>query len=360
MADTAIVVKVIRDVTGVGHALEIGLVAGVTIRRRAGIRGRVTRDTGGSFVRAGEWEYRSVVIKVRRKPRVGRVATQTVMIKVGGDMVRIGDTLKVSLVTRPAVIRPTGIRRVTIFTQRVLVSPGQRELSQIVIILRGFEVRGRVANHAIVIISQNFVIGFPVFRLLVICFMTRVAVSSESIIGSRMTRTAFDTSMCPLKLKRLVGIRSVLPRTGRRMVTAFAVRRKPGAVVTWIFGGGKRLTVAADAVHGCSGVLFTSMVPVTGLAIGYGMQAGQREPFLSVHLEHILAALPVAFDMAIFARLAELTLMLIGVTVNTRRPHMIELGRFMTANTLCRAMSAGQMEAGLIMIKLHLVTEFQP
>lgn len=48
-------------------------------------------------MRAGERKLRAVVVEVRRQPGVNRVARQTIVRKVAGDMVRICRPLKIRL-----------------------------------------------------------------------------------------------------------------------------------------------------------------------------------------------------------------------------------------------------------------------
>lgn len=215
-----------------------------------------------------------------------------------------------------------------------------------------------MADYTIVVKPTLGVIGLS--RALKVRLVTRIAVGSEAIKGSCVTRTARNCAMCPHQLKCLVNVRGVFPCPGRGVMATFTIRRKPGARVARICGRGERFTVTSDAVHRCSRVFFSGVVPMTGLAISDGVNAGQSEPLLRVNFKEVLSPLPISFGVAVLTILTELPLMLVGVTVGAGGTHMSELGCLVATDTLCGGVGAGQMEARLVVIEIHGISEFRP
>ena len=66
MAKRAVVIEVVGHVIRVLHLLIGRLVTGITISRRTGVTGAVTRDATCRSMRPGQWETGRGVIKSRR------------------------------------------------------------------------------------------------------------------------------------------------------------------------------------------------------------------------------------------------------------------------------------------------------
>lgn len=94
--------ETIADVIGIGHRCEVALVTTVTVRRCIRVSRRMTSDTLQSGVTAGEQEACGAVIKHRRCPGCSRMTGHAIVIKVVGDVIRIGDAGEISLMARIA------------------------------------------------------------------------------------------------------------------------------------------------------------------------------------------------------------------------------------------------------------------
>lgn len=130
-------------VVGIGGAVVIGPMAGVTIRRRCGIDTiDVTLGAGYSNVRAGEREGRFGMIEDCASPGCGAVANAAVSWKTCGGMVWIGRFGVVGLVAAKAINRKGCVVVVDVACAAGCgnVSAGQRK--------RGFRMVERRRNPA--------------------------------------------------------------------------------------------------------------------------------------------------------------------------------------------------------------------
>ncbi len=104
MASGTIVREIQCHVIGIGRLLEIRLMAGEAIRRRAGEAIiHVTLRARRRRVRAEQRKARFVVIENRGLPGAGRVAARAGLRKIRRDVIRIRRVLKITLVAREAI-----------------------------------------------------------------------------------------------------------------------------------------------------------------------------------------------------------------------------------------------------------------
>lgn len=176
-----------------------------------------------------------------------------------------------------------------------------------------------------------------------------------------MTGNAIGLFMHPrYRERRRMGVGRFGPGAVGGMVAQSAIGAKSGQNMIGIFRLGHFGFMAPFAIQRCAGKLIITTFPVARFAIGDGMDAGQSESFLGVHLQQVFPPLPVLGRMAVLAIGAELPQMMIAVAVGASRRHMAEDFVFMAGGARGRLMRAGQVEAGLVMLELHRLLHRSP
>ncbi len=105
MTGCAVVVKVILHMIWIGGAVKVSLMAGVTIRRCAGITCAVAGYTIHCHMGSGQRELGLRMVERRRTPCIGVVAGCAVVVKVILHVIWIGGAVKVSLMARETIYR---------------------------------------------------------------------------------------------------------------------------------------------------------------------------------------------------------------------------------------------------------------
>ncbi len=109
MASGAIMREIQRHVIGIRGPLEIRLMAGEAIRRRAGKAiVHVTLRASRRRVRAEQRKTRFIVIESRGLPRARRVTARAGLRKIRRDVIRIRRALEIALMAGEAVLRGAG------------------------------------------------------------------------------------------------------------------------------------------------------------------------------------------------------------------------------------------------------------
>ena len=195
VARRAIGIEPVEHVTGIGYGVVVALVAGHALSRRAGVAGLVALCACDREVCARERKRRQVVIEIRRFPRVGIVASGAIVREITATMVGIACRHEVALMTHEALGGRAGeARTVAIHATHRCMRSGQWEAGLIVVVVRRFPCRSRVALRAIVIKSTREMIRIE--RGGVVSLMAREAVhrcTSESILVALI---AVNRDMC--------------------------------------------------------------------------------------------------------------------------------------------------------------------
>lgn len=149
---SAIMRKIQRHMIGIRRPLEIRLMAGEAIPRRAG-KAIVHVALGASRrrMRAEQRKARFVVIERRGLPGAGGVAARAGLRKIRRDMIRICRALKITLMAGEAVRRRAGktIVHVTMITRNREMRAGEWKLRAVVIEVCRPPGVNRVARQAI-------------------------------------------------------------------------------------------------------------------------------------------------------------------------------------------------------------------
>lgn len=128
-----------------GGSIVRGLMTGEAQCRRAGIADRMAGDTARGQMLPGEWERGRGMVESRWDPGCGIVAGCTVLAEPLLDMVRVGGSLKSSLVTGETGIGRADIAgRMTRVAGRNNVCSGQGEAGWRVVKSRGSPAVGSV------------------------------------------------------------------------------------------------------------------------------------------------------------------------------------------------------------------------
>jgi len=166
-------------------ALIIRLMACVTLLRSARVLAiRVTRGAVYIDVGPGQRERRQIVIKLRRCPSGGRVTLLARMRQLQLDVIWVIRAIIVCLMAGPTVLRRAVELPIYVALRAtdIDVSPGKREIGQVVIEGSGLPRRRRVALCAIMIVVSSDVIWIG--DALVIALVTRPAVRRQVLILS--------------------------------------------------------------------------------------------------------------------------------------------------------------------------------
>ncbi len=118
--------------------------------------------------------------------------------------------------------------------------------------------------------------------------------------------------------------------------------------------------MAATAINRGIYVSLIVLSRVTGLAIDYGVDAGEGEAFGRMLLEKVAPSLPVLWGVAVLAIESELTFVMIGVAIDAGSPDMAENRIFVATGTLGDRVPTDQMIAGLVMLKIHCLVQRRP
>ena len=161
------------------------------------------------------------------------------------------------------------------------------------------------------------------------------------------------------KLRRMFVSHTLLPIYGSGKMAGFALHRKCGALVIWIFGLVKIVHVAGETAVRGAGKLVEQLGCVAGLTIGNRMCTGQRKSPFSVNLQHILGIVPALRRMAILAIHAQIACVRICVTIEAGAGCV---GKFegVAAHTIGGLMHPFQRKPGVIVIKIHLLFQRCP
>ena len=144
------------------------------------------------------------------------------------------------------------------------------------------------------------------------------------------------------------------------MVTILAFGGESGRHVARVRGRFKRFLMTPLTVHRSSGVELILGSLVAGLAVSDSVHSSEREPFLGVQSQLVLAVFPVPGGMAVLTGQTYLTLVVIGMAIHARRTDVGKFQILVTANTLRGSMSPGQTEAGLIVVEIHGLFKLVP
>ena len=120
-----------------------------------------------------------------------------------------------------------------------------------------------------------------------------------------------------------------------------------------INGSGKLATMAIKTISGSSGKLLLSGAGMAHFAVCSGMGAYERKSPLNVCQENFASILPVSRRMAGLALSAQLTLVMITVTITAFGGNVRKCRRFMTTDACCRGMSTTERKAGFRMIEFR-------
>lgn len=96
---SAIVIKVVGNVIGIGCRSEVTGVATITLRGSPGVTTTVTGKTGKRLMRAGQGKLRLIVIEGRRRPGEISMAGEAIVIEVARLVVGVVCLCKVSGMT---------------------------------------------------------------------------------------------------------------------------------------------------------------------------------------------------------------------------------------------------------------------
>lgn len=178
----------------ISHAGVIGLMAGVTIRRRTCVLAAdVTTRALDIDVSAGEWECRQIVVEVCWNPRRGAVADFTCLRKASRDVIWILGVVVVAQVARGAGRAQPRVLpvHVTTCTDLVQVRAGKWKLRLGMIEFCSGPGRSRMTHRAICRKTRGDVIR--VRRLVEVIYVAR------SAIGWRAIETTVDVALRALQ-----------------------------------------------------------------------------------------------------------------------------------------------------------------
>lgn len=139
-----------------------------------------------------------------------------------------------------------------------------------------------------------------------------------------------------------------------------AVQGKTCLRVIRFSGGGVSFGVARVAIDRRAGILLSRMPPMARLAISYRVRAGEGEAFCRVKIKRAPPILPIARGMTILAVQSKLTIVVVGVTIDTTGADMAEDRLLVTTDTLGDLMRAHQVKTGRGVIELERVAHLRP
>lgn len=134
MAGRAVLIELRQLVIRFGGLIKIGLMTRIACGRSPGILSRVTGNTGGLRMRAGQWERGRAMIIERRLPGSDRVTKRAVMRESAGLMIRFNGRREVRAVTGVTISRRTGIAGyVTGLAGDALVTADEGERGRVIV-----------------------------------------------------------------------------------------------------------------------------------------------------------------------------------------------------------------------------------
>lgn len=134
MAGRAVLIELRQLVIRFGGLIIIGLMARETCGRSPGILSRVTGNTDGLRMRAGQWERSRAMIIERRLPGSDRVTKRAVMRKSTGLMIRFNGRREVRAVTGITIRRRTAVAGyVTGLAGDALVTADEGERGRVIV-----------------------------------------------------------------------------------------------------------------------------------------------------------------------------------------------------------------------------------
>jgi len=176
-----------------------------------------------------------------------------------------------------------------------------------------------------------------------------------------MTLTAIQRSVRAGERERrrvIVGV--VCPGAESGPMTELAVVLEGRQAVVGIGHGGSIFSMAGDTLCRCAGELITITALVTCFAVSDGVDAGQGEAQLGVFHQHVLARLPVLRRVTGSTVGAELTEVMIGMTVGAGGADMAENEILMTGRAIDPLMRSVEPKSSLVMIEFHVAAQAVP
>jgi hypothetical protein len=276
VASGAIVRKIQRHVIGVRRPLEIRLMAGEAIHRRAGKAiVHVALRASRRRVRAEQRKARFVMIESRRLPGARRVAARAGLRKIRRDVIRIRRALKIALMAGEAVRRRAGeaIVHVTQIACYGEMRAGERKLRAVVIEVRRQPGVNRMARQAIVRkIAGNVVRIRRSLKIRLVTGETIFRCAGKAIIDVALAASHRNVRALQWKSRRVVIERRWLPHAGG--VAARASMRKICRRMIGIRRALKIGLMARETIRRCAGEL---IVRVALRTHHREMRAGERK-----------------------------------------------------------------------------------